>query len=382
MASQDAMHALARNTGGRAIINTNALDVALTQALKETSVYYLLAWKPEHETQQGSNKFRRIAVSLVGHPELTVRVRQGFFDVDSSGPTGRPKAKKQAETVANSPPPTPETMLREELAAASPRTDLPVAVNLTYLNTADKGPMLVASMRVPIGSLAFTNEEAKLKGQVDIAGVVYNDKGKVGGRFGDHLTAITEAADQLHPSTRELVYNYRIYLPPGIYQVRIGGRDPGTGIVGTAFAWIEIPNLSLHQLALSSLITGERLPENMHATSTDPNAVAVATLRVDHRFHRGSGLRFIVYVYNAAMSPTDSKPDAALQVQILRDGQPVITTPSKRISTEGLQQVNQIPYGADVSLEGLTPGRYVLQVTVVDRVSKSSATQRMRFEID
>src|SRR6266700_4193830 len=100
------------------------------------------------------------------------------------------------------------------------------------------------------------------------------------------------------------------------------------------------------------------------------------------RFHRGSGLRFIVYVYNAALSPTDSKPDVALQVQVLRDGQPVINAPSKRISSEGLKQLNQIPYGADISLEGLSSGRYVLQISIVDRIAKSSATQQMRFEIE
>ncbi len=100
------------------------------------------------------------------------------------------------------------------------------------------------------------------------------------------------------------------------------------------------------------------------------------------RFHRGSGLRFIVYVYNAALSPTDSKPDVALQVQVLRDGQPVINAPSKRISSEGLKQLNQIPYGADISLEGLSSGRYVLQISIVDRIAKSNDTQQMRFEIE
>jgi VWFA-related protein len=381
LASQDGLNALARDTGGRPFRNSNALGLGIPQALNETSVYYLLAWRPEHETVSG-NKYRSISVKLIGHPDWNVRVRQGFFDIDPSRPTGRPKTKAQVATAANSTPPTPEALLRNELTAVSPKTDLPVALNLTYLNTTDDGALLVVSMHVPTTSLKFTNVESKLKGQVDVSGVIYNDRGKSGGRFSDHLTIVTEAVDALHPDSKELVYNFRVYVPPGIYQVRAGGRDAVAGTVGTAFAWIEIPDLRSHQLALSSLIIGERLPENMHATNTDPNAVAVATLRVDHHFHRDAGLRFIVYVYNAALSPTDSRPDAATQVQVLRDGQPVITTPSKRISTEGLQQLNQIPYGADVSLEGLTPGRYVLQVSVIDRVAKSSSSQRIRFEID
>src|SRR6266498_4524865 len=79
LASQDSLHALAKDTGGKAIFNTNSLGPGLGRALKETSTYYLLAWKPDRGAQN-SRKFRRIEVKLVGKPDLTVQVRRGFFD--------------------------------------------------------------------------------------------------------------------------------------------------------------------------------------------------------------------------------------------------------------------------------------------------------------
>lgn len=79
LASQDSLNALAADTGGKAVFNTNALEPGLSRVLSETSTYYLLAWKPEHETQRAS-KFRRIEVKVVGQPNLTVQVRRGFFD--------------------------------------------------------------------------------------------------------------------------------------------------------------------------------------------------------------------------------------------------------------------------------------------------------------
>jgi hypothetical protein len=54
----------------------------------------------------------------------------------------------------------------------------------------------------------------------------------------------------------------------------------------------------------------------------------------------------------------------------------------KKISTDFMQKPDELSYAADVSLAGLAAGRYVLQVTAIDRVSKSSATQTMRFEIE
>jgi hypothetical protein len=215
----------------------------------------------------------------------------------------------------------------------------------------------------------------------DIGGTVYNDQGKAGATFTDRLTATSAEPDPQRRLNKEIVYNYRVYLPPGIYQMRVAARDPASGKVGSAYQWIEIPNLSTHQLALSSLITGERPPDVPGATNSDQNLLAEAPTRVDHRFHRNSFLRFVVYVYNASVSTVDFKPDVAAQVQVLRDGQPVVTTASRRVSSEGNQQLDRLPYGADVSLEGLGPGRYVLRVSVVDRIGKTSAAQEMRFEV-
>jgi VWFA-related protein len=42
-AAQDPLHALANDTGGRALLNSNDLQKGVTQALQETSAYYLLA---------------------------------------------------------------------------------------------------------------------------------------------------------------------------------------------------------------------------------------------------------------------------------------------------------------------------------------------------
>src|SRR5205085_5172292 len=75
--SQDVMNALASDTGGRAFFNTNSMPDAVKTALKETSTYYLLAWRPETEEQRNP-KFRRIEVSVVGRPDLVVRFRRGF----------------------------------------------------------------------------------------------------------------------------------------------------------------------------------------------------------------------------------------------------------------------------------------------------------------
>ena len=101
-------------------------------------------------------------------------------------------------------------------------------------------------------------------------------------------------------------------------------------------------------------------------------------------------MRFLTYIYNAAtavvalpsgVEPKIPVPDLAVQVQVFRDNEPVITTPLHKLTTEGLD-ARRVPYSAEVRLDELRPGAYVLLVTVIDRRGKSSASQRTNFQID
>ncbi len=80
LVKQDALNALASDTGGRFLKNTNALDTALITTLTETSRYYLLAWALDREKLQ-PGKYSTIRASVKGRHDLSVRVRQGFLDL-------------------------------------------------------------------------------------------------------------------------------------------------------------------------------------------------------------------------------------------------------------------------------------------------------------
>ena len=81
-AQQDAMNALAEDTGGRALRNMNYFERWVGQALDETSNYYLVAWRPEADAEKLA-KFRAVTIRIVNRPELTVRAPHGYVE----GPT-------------------------------------------------------------------------------------------------------------------------------------------------------------------------------------------------------------------------------------------------------------------------------------------------------
>ncbi len=372
-ASQDIMNALAKDTGGKAVFNINALTPGLDRALKETSTYYLLAWKPEQQIE--ARKFRRIEVRVTGRPELSVQVRRGYFDIEPEQPVAKGKKPEPKPSEKSS-----VHELRKVMGEAYPNRDLPVSLGLHYIYVPAKGVMLSAALEVPSEPLSFSTVDEKRTAIVNVAGSIYNDRGQVGAFFNNQVK-IEAPANGRSTDNRDLIYNYNVYLKPGLYQVRVGARDEKTGRTGSAHGWVEIPDLSAGNFALSSLLVGSREIAPVSNASLEGGRMGAVNLSVGRRFSREEYLRFVIFVYNAALSPSDSKPDLAVQVQVVRDQQPVVTAPLKKIATEGIDDLKRVPYAAEISLKGLPSGRYQLQLSVVDRISKRSSSQQTRFDI-
>jgi len=372
MASRDAMTTLALDTGGRTIFDTNALDVGLAKAVNETSRYYILAWRSTHEAQTGSKKLR-VEVSVINHPELRVRLRQALFTTalskDAKSTAAKPDGEKQK---------SPEAKLRETLVGIYPTRDLPVALDLQFQNTRDKGILLTASMQVPIDALSTTTLDGKEKALVDLGGFVYDAQGKVRGNFIERGTVMPAGPGSNTTQTEALTFNYSLSLSPGLYQIRVGARDVNSGKIGTTHEWIEIPDLSARDLGLSTILAGERPASTQNESTQTPRI----NMRADHHYHRGASLHFQINIYNAKVGPGTSTPDLVMELQALRDRQPVITSPERQIAISSSRITDRITTGGEFSLKDLTPGHYVLLITVIDRIAKTSASQQMRFEIE
>jgi VWFA-related protein len=373
-ATQDGLYALARETGGRPIFNTNAIDAGLSRALDETAVYYLLAWQPDRETGK-ARRFRNIDVSLKGKPDLTVRVRRGFFETGPApvAPVAKPPGRRRAAQV-------PDTPLQQALGSPFPERAIPIALSVNYLFTADRRMMLITSMQVPHAFLSFRESEAKQHATVRIGGTVFNERGQAGARFNQTVAVTTDPPDPLDASADTFSYTHQIFAEPGFYQVHVAAHDEASGRIGSAHAWIEIPDLATPRLALSSLLIGTPRTPDEGETPAEAQAVT-ASLHIGRRFQYGSTLRVFVFAYNAVRAASDGPPDIAIQFEIVRDNRAVVTIPYRRMAAAA-GDLGGVPYAADVSLAGLNYGRYVLRVSVIDRVANAAVAQEARFEIE
>jgi hypothetical protein len=249
--------------------------VGLAPALKETSNYYLIAWKPDTETQK-QGRFRNVEVKLIGHPDYTVRVRKGYFDLDSTQPT---TAKQKDQ------PPAPQNAaakLRESLTAPYPERALPILMSVDYYDIAGKGPMVNTSVQVPGEFLAFGEQpDGKIQAVLDLSGLFLDDQGNVKDSFVQRIVTTAPDLEATKSFKNDIIFHYPVKLTPGLYQIRVAARDDKGGKAGSAHAWIEVPDLTKKKLAMSSLLLGERTQPTMTNVSKPGDANPVVQPRVD-----------------------------------------------------------------------------------------------------
>lgn len=411
-ATQEVLRVLAADTGGRALLNTNALEAAVAKTLNETANYYLLAWRPEGvEVKARTPKFHKIEIGIKGRPDLTVRVRRGFLGTTSERATPVVAATTPAAAAATptiSTPTSTNAALNRALNRTGTRRDLPVDAYVVFTNDARAGSVINASVQLANDRLKFTPAGAgagaaaavggnnKSQARIEVAYAVLDDKGKVVHSDGRTLTlngndagngASNGASDAGERSRGKLITNFSIpVLAPGLYQFRTAARDANSGLVGSAFEWVEVPELKPNRLALSSLLVTERRRAAVatqqpagSATPTQPPDI----LRVDRRFARSSRLLLQLYIYNAALKATGDAPDIELEIKILHDKQVVMNAPPHKVSLADMSDPARVFYVAEVPLGGMAAaGAYLLQVTVKDARGRTTATRELDFSIE
>src|ERR1051325_928650 len=236
----------------------------------------------------------------------------------------------------------------------------------------DKGePVVTALVSVPVDALGM---DASGKAAVEVAGYVVNLDGMIGSRFAERLN-MTASQQTPGPDGRGYVlYRHQIKVTPGLYQVRAAALDVNSGRAGSAAEWVEVPDLKSGKLTLGSLTVGERPTDTSQPYNADN---FLAQRSAERRFKRDTPMRFMTYIYNAQGAP----PDLEARIQVLRAGSPVLTFDKLKVDP-GADFIHGIAYGAEIPLDALAPGRYVLQLTVTNRAGQTNASGRTLFTVE
>ena len=134
-----------------------------------------------------------------------------------------------------------EDDMRLVIDAPVSQRQIPTVVELSLAIIPGIGTRTLATIAISRAALTFELNDGKQVADLDIGGIFYDDKGKPITSFVGRLKIfpLPESSSPAEPT--QPVYNFDAWLPPGLYQVRVGVRDMKSGKIGSAMQWITVP---------------------------------------------------------------------------------------------------------------------------------------------
>jgi VWFA-related protein len=385
--SQDTLYALAADTGGKALLDTNDLGRGIVQAQDAISDYYIIGYYSTNPSRDGH--YRRVKISLNRDSEAKLEYRHGYYaDKEFSKFTAVDK----------------ERQLEDALMLEDPITDLSIAMEIDHfqLNRAEYFVPIV--VKIPGRELALAKRGGAQHTLIDFVGEI---KDMVGGmtvsNVRDFVNIKLSDATAAELAHRPIEYDTGFTLLPGRYMIKFLARDDETGRIGTYQTTFVIPNLNKEKkrIPISSVVLSSQRVDLKDAiydaakAKQRAKADAVNPLVQDGKKLVPSVTRVFsrnrsIYVYLQAYKPSagsgaltgqtpvpppDPQPLMAF-VTLYSNGseafksQPIAATPnpSTRLGVTSL--------AFDVSPSDLKPGRYDCQVTVLDPAASKAAFWR------
>lgn len=368
--SQDTLFALAKDTGGKPLLDNNDLAKGIVQAARGITSYYILGYYTTNTAQDG--KFRHIKISLNGTLSAKLDYRRGYF-------AGKKFDKFNAADK--------ERQLEDALMLPDPITQLSIAMEIDYfqLNRAEYFVPLV--VKIPASELALPDVH------LDFIGEIKDNFGTTITNLRDKINVKLSSAAMVELNKRPLEYDAGFTLLPGHYTIKFLARDDRTGKIGTFQTNFFIPDLNKvkKQVAISSVVLSSQRVDLKNAVY---NAVKKKGAEETANPLVWNGQKLIpslarvfrrnqnMYVYLQAyeQGAPGTQPLVAL-VSFYRGGEKVFETKPVKVTKRFSSTVKTMPIRFSIGLQRLTPGTYKCQVTVLNPVAQKAAFWRAEVEI-
>jgi VWFA-related protein len=369
--SREGLEFLAYETGGLSRFDDNDLNGALNRMLEDQAGYYLLGFSANDEDAariEKEGKYHRLQVR-VKRPGLVVRYRKGYL-----GSAASPQIDAR----------TPQQRLLAALASPFAGTGVHLRFTPTFALDEHGQTVVRALLHIAGGDLAFgpPGPEGWRTATLHIVALTEGEDAKAGANTERAYNVRLKDASLAKLEANGLVYAFEHPLKkPGPYQMRVAVLDVGSGRVGSASQFIEVPDLRAGMAVLSGITMSEGdwcsgPRSEMEAQERDTSSA----VRV---FRRGHPFSFGATVYNALIDADSGQPVLDLQACLLRGEDRVWEGHRFPLALPKDVDPKRIPGGTVLTLgEKTAPGEYVIELRAVDRASgRVVASQSIDFEL-
>jgi VWFA-related protein len=365
--SQDTLFALAGDTGGKALFDTNDLTRGMVQAQQAVSDYYVIGYYTSNTARNGH--FRRVKISLAQDASAKLDYRQGYY------------AEKEFSrfTAVDK-----ERQLEDALMLEDPVTELSIAMEIDHfqLNRAEYFVPIV--VKIPGRELALAKRGGAEHTLIDFVGEIKDlSSGTTVSNVRDNVNIKLSDATAAELAHRPIEYDTGFTLLPGKYMIKFLARDDETGRIGTYQTTFVIPNLNkeIKRVPISSVVLSSQRVDlkdavfnaektKDRAKEAEVNPLVQNGLKLIPSVTRVFRQSQTLYVYLQAYTPGVA---LVAFVSFYRDGSKALETAPMQMTSGVQSRLGTMPFSFSVPLQGLPPGEYACQVSVLDPTGQKAA---------
>ena len=398
---RETLATLAADTGGRTFYDTNDFSGAFSEVQKENSSYYLLGYSPSKSRSDG--KFHRIRVE-VERAGVKVQARPGYFAPKSFRQFTREDKELELE----------QAMDLDVVARIHHDGDVR-RVEVASFRRPDGKFYVVLAAKIPGSAVAFLQKSATHRTEFDFAWRATDKAGHPVAALRDTLPVRLDPDTYQQVLKGNILYEGGFVLPPGTYRLKVVARENESGKLGTFEEPLALSDSGGPALALSSVVVSNQLqdpaaagkgsarkskeaggsPLQLGNRSLLPSVTRV--FRVDQNLYvylesyegqadlkgnaKGDGPDDAAQAGSSAERASTLPPSVALL--FFRGGVKISEAgpfPGKRESA-GKARSGKAAYFVQIPLQKFPPGRYSMQVNVLDPSSDRVAFTRVPIAI-
>jgi len=365
--SQDTLYALASDTGGKALLDTNDLAKGIQQAERSISSYYILGYYSANTALDG--KFRRIKISLNASLAAALDYRQGYFAAKQFGKFNAADKERQLE---------------DALMLPDPVTELTIAMEIDYFQLNRAEYFIPLMVKIPGRELSLAKHGGAEHTVIDFIGEIKDSFGTTITNVRDKVNIKLTDATAAELARRPIEYDAGFTLLPGKYVIKFLARDAETGRIGTYQTPFVIPNLNKEEkrVPISSVILSSQRVEIKdalyNAVKNKDRAEAANPLvqngqklipSVTRVFRKDQSL----YVYLEAYEQGESIQPLIAFVTLYRGDAKAFESQPIKFAQGSNKRLKIIPLQFSLGLNNLAPDKYNCQVSILDPSGRKAA---------
>jgi hypothetical protein len=367
------LKALASETGGSSIFNTNKYDSELANVNSQLSNYYILGFSSNNPKHNGELRKLNVKIDQKG---IALKYRDAYLD------------RAPVDMLASS---KKEAKLLDALASSTTASQLPVSFrSACFFDSSSLARMLVFA-EIGMEKAAINKKNDLWQSDLNIMGVAYAENGSVAGRFSETLHLKFEHEHEQDIRKKILPYRNYFRLQPGKYRLKLAVSDESNN-VGTMEQTVEALAKPQTGIGVSSLVVmGQRialpaLVQNIQAQLLEDNDPLIyngmqVSPSINQRFPVSAPIPVLFRICNNNSSSNLWKLEATARLET-DEGEEIAQTDIdfNQMKLSVLSE-SEAAVGLNLSFPDADPGKYKLIIEISEAGSSEPAKAETDIEL-